>query len=81
MSQVEEKYFRREPHGWRFELRIRYIPRDWNDVYKGDRVTFCYYYDQVIGGGKNKNYFHSGNALTVQQNIFPCQIIIRKKKN
>lgn len=47
MQQVEEKYFKTEPQCWRFELRIRYLPKDWTDVYNRDRVTFCYYYDQV----------------------------------
>ena len=32
---------------WRFELRIRYLPSDLNDLYDRDKVTFTYYYDQV----------------------------------
>ncbi|EEB19123.1 protein tyrosine kinase 2 beta, putative [Pediculus humanus corporis] len=66
MLQVEEKYFKKEPHGWRFELRIRYIPRDWNDVYKGDRVTFCYYYDQVRSDYFASDCSHLDQDTTIQ---------------
>lgn len=31
----------------RYELRIRYLPLNLNDLYEKDKVTFHYYYDQV----------------------------------
>jgi focal adhesion kinase 1 len=34
---------------WRFELRVRYVPSDLNDLYDRDKITFSYYYDQVQG--------------------------------
>ena len=44
--QVQEKYAGREEE-WRYELRLRYIPTDLQDLYEKDKVTFYYYYDQV----------------------------------
>ncbi len=32
---------------WRYELKVRYIPENLNDLYEKDKVTFYYYYDQV----------------------------------
>ena len=32
---------------WRFELRIRYLPNDWSEVYEKDNITFMCYYNQV----------------------------------
>ena len=32
---------------WRFELRIRYLPNDWSEVYEKDNITFLCYYNQV----------------------------------
>lgn len=46
--QVQEKYERKHPHcEWRYELRVRYLPQNLNDLYEKDKVTFYYYYDQV----------------------------------
>ncbi|XP_053980275.1 focal adhesion kinase 1 isoform X5 [Hylaeus volcanicus] len=48
MYQVQEKYEKRHPHcEWRYELRVRYLPQNLNDLYEKDKVTFFYYYDQV----------------------------------
>lgn len=48
--QVQEKYERKYPHcEWRYELRVRYLPQNLNDLYEKDKVTFYYYYDQVRG--------------------------------
>ena len=44
--QVHEKYAGHEEE-WRYELRVRYIPTDLQDLYEKDKVTFYYYYDQV----------------------------------
>lgn len=47
--QVQEKYEKKHPHSeWRYELRVRYLPQNLNDLYEKDKVTFYYYYDQVI---------------------------------
>ena len=35
---------------WRFELRIRYLPNDWSEVYEKDNITFMCYYNQVSNG-------------------------------
>ena len=32
---------------WRFELRIRYLPNEWAEVYEKDKMTFMCYYNQV----------------------------------
>ncbi|XP_014476576.1 PREDICTED: focal adhesion kinase 1 isoform X2 [Dinoponera quadriceps] len=48
MYQVQEKYEQKHPHcEWRYELRVRYLPQNLNDLYEKDKVTFYYYYDQV----------------------------------
>ena len=31
----------------RYELRVRYLPRDFHHLLAQDRVTFYYFYDQV----------------------------------
>lgn len=46
---MQEKYEKKHPHSeWRYELRVRYLPQNLNDLYEKDKVTFYYYYDQVI---------------------------------
>ena len=38
-----------EPSGeWKFELRIRYLPLEWTEVYEADNLTFMSYYNQVL---------------------------------
>ena len=31
----------------RYELRVRYLPKNFSDLYMRDKVTFFYLYDQV----------------------------------
>lgn len=66
MQQVEENYFKKEPQGWRFELRVRYLPKDWTDVYNKDRVTFCYYYDQVRSDYFAADHSHLDQDTAIQ---------------
>lgn len=48
MRQVYEKYDQIHPiQEWRYELKVRYVPHNLNDLYEKDKITFCYYYDQV----------------------------------
>ena len=51
MYQVQEKIQKLNgsgEEGWIFELRVRYLPNDLSDLYEKDKITFSYYYDQVI---------------------------------
>ncbi len=32
---------------FRYELRVRYLPKSFHDLLAKDRVTFYYFYDQV----------------------------------
>ena len=49
MKQVQEKYLAKHPNSeWRYDLRIRYLPTSLQDLCDKDKVTFHYYYDQVI---------------------------------
>lgn len=46
--QVQEKFEKIHPlNEWHFELRIRYLPLNLNQMYEKDKVTFYFYYDQV----------------------------------
>ena len=46
IRQLQEKSS--EPGGeWKFELRIRYLPLEWTEVYEADNLTFMSYYNQV----------------------------------
>ncbi|XP_078674939.1 focal adhesion kinase 1-like isoform X14 [Branchiostoma floridae x Branchiostoma belcheri] len=48
ISEVSELYWNIHPATeWRFELRIRFIPRSYKDLLERDRVTFFFLYDQV----------------------------------
>ena len=44
---------------WRFELRIRYLPNDWSEVYEKDNITFMCYYNQVKD---SRNRSHNANG-------------------
>lgn len=46
MAQEDRKLSAPAPE-WRFELRVRYLPTDLEELYERDKVTFCCYYDQV----------------------------------
>ncbi|XP_018403601.1 PREDICTED: focal adhesion kinase 1 [Cyphomyrmex costatus] len=64
MYQVQEKYERKHPHcEWRYELRVRYLPQNLNDLYEKDKVTFYYYYDQV------RNDYLLANHSTLDQDV------------
>ncbi|XP_076239601.1 protein tyrosine kinase 2 Fak isoform X2 [Calliopsis andreniformis] len=64
MYQVQEKYEKKHPHcEWRYELRIRYLPQNLNDLYEKDRVTFYYYYDQV------RNDYLCANHAALDQDV------------
>jgi len=55
---------------WRFELRIRYLPSDLNDLYDRDKVTFTYYYDQVtILKGALSIYIDEDDQLLVNEKL------------
>ncbi|XP_021343131.1 focal adhesion kinase 1-like isoform X2 [Mizuhopecten yessoensis] len=48
MYQVRQKYESAHPSDeWRYELRVRYLPKSFQELYTKDKVTFYYLYDQV----------------------------------
>ncbi|KAL8623580.1 hypothetical protein ACOMHN_000185 [Nucella lapillus] len=48
MYQVRQKYEgKHPPDDLRYELRVRYLPRSFQELYSRDKVTFYYLYDQV----------------------------------
>ncbi|PVD22981.1 hypothetical protein C0Q70_16241 [Pomacea canaliculata] len=48
MYQVRQKYEAKHlPEELRYELRVRYLPRSFQELYSRDKVTFYYLYDQV----------------------------------
>ncbi|XP_064624922.1 focal adhesion kinase 1-like isoform X3 [Lineus longissimus] len=48
MYQVRQKYESAHPDDeWRYELRIRYLPRSFKDMLAKDKVTFFYFFDQL----------------------------------
>nr|KAG5701159.1 hypothetical protein BaRGS_023268 [Batillaria attramentaria] len=48
MYQVRQKYeAKHQPEELRYELRVRYLPRSFQELYSRDKVTFYYLYDQV----------------------------------
>ncbi|XP_076440427.1 focal adhesion kinase 1-like isoform X3 [Babylonia areolata] len=48
MYQVRQKYeAKHQPEELRYELRVRYLPRSFQELYSMDKVTFYYLYDQV----------------------------------
>ncbi|XP_014212063.1 focal adhesion kinase 1 [Copidosoma floridanum] len=64
MHQVQEKYEKKHPHSeWRYELRVRYLPQNLNDLYEKDKVTFYYYYDQV------RNDYLTANHSMLDQDV------------
>ncbi|XP_020291296.1 focal adhesion kinase 1 isoform X2 [Pseudomyrmex gracilis] len=67
MYQVQEKYERKHPHcEWRYELRVRYLPQNLNDLYEKDKVTFYYYYDQVRNDYLQANHSALDQEVAVQ---------------
>uniref|UniRef100_A0AC34GNM2 FERM domain-containing protein n=1 Tax=Panagrolaimus sp. ES5 TaxID=591445 RepID=A0AC34GNM2_9BILA len=50
MPQVARKYLRRSnPMPLRFELKIRFIPKDIREMYQTEMSAFLYFYDQLAG--------------------------------
>ncbi|KAK9511292.1 hypothetical protein O3M35_005872 [Rhynocoris fuscipes] len=48
MAQVVERFDQLYPLSeWKYELRIRFVPKDLQDLFEKDRITCFYYYDQV----------------------------------
>ncbi|XP_073986390.1 protein tyrosine kinase 2 Fak isoform X3 [Rhodnius prolixus] len=48
MAQVVERFDQLYPISeWKFDLRIRFVPKDLGDLYEKDRITCYYYFDQV----------------------------------
>ncbi|KAH9504131.1 putative serine/threonine protein phosphatase, partial [Bulinus truncatus] len=48
MYQVRQKYEAKcLPEDLRYELRVRYLPRSFQELHQKDKVTFYYLYDQV----------------------------------
>ncbi|XP_013406550.1 focal adhesion kinase 1-like [Lingula anatina] len=48
MYQVRQKYESKYPADeWRYELRVRYLPKSFQELQIRDKVTFYYLYDQV----------------------------------
>lgn len=48
MYQVRQKYEAKSmPEDLRYELRVRYLPKTFQELYQKDKVTFYYLYDQV----------------------------------
>ncbi|KAI4500693.1 hypothetical protein M0802_004285 [Mischocyttarus mexicanus] len=74
MYQVQEKYEKKHPHcEWRYELRVRYLPQNLNDLYEKDKVTFYYYYDQV----RNDYLYANHSALDQDVAVQLCCLEIR----
>ncbi|XP_064486390.1 focal adhesion kinase 1-like isoform X2 [Ornithodoros turicata] len=74
MFQVAEKYM--PQHGleeWRFELRVRYLVSNLHDFFEKDKVTFCYFYEQV----KN-DYLLTCSNVDLDLAIQLCCIEIRR---
>ena len=47
---------------FRYQLRVRYFPKDLKELYTRDKVTFFYLYDQV---GQKKNWEREEGITTV----------------
>ncbi|XP_074643647.1 focal adhesion kinase 1-like [Tubulanus polymorphus] len=48
MYQVQQKYEALHPsEEWRYELRVRYLPKSFRELHEKDKVTFFYFYDQL----------------------------------
>uniref|UniRef100_A0A1B6D3T2 non-specific protein-tyrosine kinase n=1 Tax=Clastoptera arizonana TaxID=38151 RepID=A0A1B6D3T2_9HEMI len=63
MAQVQERFEKIHPlNEWRYELRVRYLPLNLNQLYEKDKVTFYFYYDQV-----RNDYLTSEVAARIDQ--------------
>ncbi|CAH0551900.1 unnamed protein product [Brassicogethes aeneus] len=75
MQQVHEKYLKKHPNSeWRYDLRIRYLPKSLKELYDKDKVTFHYYYDQV----KHDYYTELHKKVEQEVAVQLCCLEIRK---
>ncbi|XP_054709539.1 focal adhesion kinase 1-like [Uloborus diversus] len=61
------------PEEWKYELRVRIVPKDLRDLYEKDKVTFLYFYEQV----KN-DYLSLSTNVDQELAINLCCIEIRR---
>ncbi|XP_041484062.1 focal adhesion kinase 1-like isoform X3 [Lytechinus variegatus] len=48
VGQVKKKYEAYHPAiEWKYELRVRYLPKNYHELLEKDKVSFFYFYDQV----------------------------------
>lgn len=48
MYQVRQKYeSSHPPDEWRYELKVRFLPKSFQELFQRDKVTFFYLYDQI----------------------------------
>lgn len=53
----------------RYELRVRYLPKNFSDLYLRDKVTFFYLYDQVSKCVRKKNNFLYHENLIIDTGV------------
>ncbi|XP_071837468.1 focal adhesion kinase 1-like isoform X4 [Apostichopus japonicus] len=64
VGQIKRKYEAVYPAlEWRYELRIRYLPKSYQELLERDKVTFFYLYDQI------RNDYMNEVAETVEQDV------------
>ncbi|XP_070556782.1 focal adhesion kinase 1-like isoform X4 [Ptychodera flava] len=64
LGSVRMKYESLDPDAkWRYELRIRYLPKSFPEMFEKDKMTFFYFYDQV------RNDYLSMIAENIDQDI------------
>lgn len=75
MHQVIDKYCKKlGVNDWRFEMRVRYLPSNLQELCEKDKVTFHYYYDQV-----RNDYLNTNMNATMEQDVAIqlCCLMIR----
>ncbi|XP_076085718.1 focal adhesion kinase 1-like isoform X5 [Mytilus galloprovincialis] len=64
MYQVRQKYeSSHPPEEWRYELRVRFLPKSFQELFQRDKVTFFYLYDQI------RNDYMRDIAETIDQEV------------
>lgn len=66
MFHVQKTSMKETEADYRFELRIRYLPSDWSEVYEKDHLTFMTYYNQVFSDYLGKNFDSIDSELAIQ---------------
>lgn len=62
-----QKYEDREPNDeWRYELRLRFFPKNFKEFLDNEKVTFYYLYDQVRQDYKTKHCGNVNQELAIQ---------------